>query len=318
MEVSQAGDEGAADVVALIPTLRRSERLDRAIDSVLASDGQGDVRVLCVVNGGDGHADPIVEGRVTFLQTGVNLGWAGGLNFGRQHSNATYLWAVQDDMVVEPGCLELLLQALHEQPRVGAVRPLAVDDRGRVKRRSGGVYLSLDGMPLRGWPMRSRSAGSVRLPDDLSYVAGSGLLIRATAWDDAGGWDEQYYPVQYADADFNARLQAAGWDVTMIRDAHMHHASSSSSPSLFRSLLSFHHSRRYRDAWLVDQARQAQEVPRLHPDVTRDQLALLLAQSTGALFAVDAWQRSERFHHRLRRRARGLLWTARAFVDRRV
>lgn len=312
--------EVEAQVVAIIPALRRSDRLHRCLDSLLSVGKEHDLRVLCVINGGDGHAPAMTDGRVTFVEAGINLGWPGGLEFGRRGVRAEFLWVVQDDMVMLPGCLDHLLGALERDPTLGAVRPLIVDHRGRVRRRSGGVYLDAAGMPVRGWPMRSRRASTIRIPSDLSYIAGSGMLVRDDAWMDAGGWDWRYYPVQFADADFNARLRAAGWRISLEPQAHARHEVSASSPDHFRALLSFHNGQRYRRRWVDDPDGTAgtDEPPTVHPDVSREQLAEMLVLSNAALFDLDAWLGTQHVQPPVRQRWRGLLWTLRAFVDPRL
>lgn len=307
----------SADVVAIVPTLRLSERLDRCIASVLASDTDRDVRVLVVVNGGDGSAEPLVDGRTTVVQVGVNLGFSGALTFGASLAESEFVWVVQDDMTVEPDCLAALDRALDSSPDLGAARPVMLDEKGRVTRRSGGVVLTPDGAVVRGWPMRSRPLDGLQQPRELTYVAGSGMLVRRQAWDDAGGWGPEYYPVQWSDADFCRRLAQAGWAFRLEPTAHARHKGSSSTPRHLRFLLSFHNGRKYRARW-IDEAPAPTNPPNVHPAVTREQLAAMVTSSNGALSDVDAWMASRSLPHRARQRIRGTWWTLRAFVDPRL
>lgn len=310
-----------ADIVVLIPTLKKSPRLTACIESVLRSaraheqaSGQG-TKVLVVINGGDGATAPATEGDVTYIETGVNLGWAGGLVFGYERVSSRFVWVIQDDMTVDDTCLTNLMRAMEEHPEAGAVRPVMLDKRGRIARRSVGGYLDVNGGPSRGWPMRSRPT-SAAIPDDMDYVAGSGLLIRGEAWQQAGGWDWRYYPVGYADVDFNARLKKAGWTVRVVTTAHAHHEGSASSPTNTRYLLAFHNRRRFAANWRPQTNEQppVNESPNVHPDVSKERLAELLSLSNSALFDIDEWLATQRIYRPFRQRVRGLYWTARAFI----
>ncbi|MBI1351810.1 MAG: glycosyltransferase [Actinomycetales bacterium] len=308
----------AAPIVALVPTLGAFPRLAACVRSLLGSSGSEDLEILVVVNGGDGHRPPERDGRVVTVRTGVNLGWAGGLTFGRRLVDAEYLWVVQDDMTILPGCLEGLRSAMQADPGLGGVRPMMVDDKGRVARRSGGGYLDDGGHVVRGWPMRSRRLDRLRVPDDLDYIAGSGMLIRSEAWDAAGGWDWRYYPVQYADIDFTQRLRSTGWRVALTASALARHAGSGSTGSTLRHFLAFHNRRRYEHRWLLD-GKDPEGAPdavaRVHPDISVEHVADLLALSNDALRDLDAWARTQHVARPVSSRARGAYWRAWAYLD---
>jgi len=306
-----------AEVVAIIPTLSRSRNLDRCIGALLSESDDQDLRILVVGNGGDTGSHPSLDERVTYVSVGVNLGWAGGLRFGRQRIDAQFIWAIQDDMTILPGCLRGLVSVLKSDVGLGAVRPAIVDDRGRLARRSCGGYVDDRGTVMRGWPMRGRRLHGLRVPTDLSYIASSGMLIRAGAWDDVGGWDGRYYPVQYADVDFCARLSANGWRFSIVPGALARHAGSASSPSNLRNLLSFHNRRRFSEVWLGGSApaNWLDQAPAIHPDVSKEMLAELLALSNAALFDLDSWLATQHVIRPFSQRIRGAYWTARAFAD---
>ena len=308
-----------ARVVAIVPTLRRSTRLDRCLESVRKAGAGHDLKVLVIVNGGDGSRPAVPEGEVTYLETGVNLGWAGGLTFGFARTSSDFTWAVQDDMVVDSRCLTNLMKALDDDPGLAAARPLVLDARGRIQRRSGGGYLDEDGSLVRGWPMRARPQ-TTAIPTDFDFVTGSGMLVRSQVWRGVGGWDPGYYPVGYADVDFNQRLVAAGWKVALEPTATCTHPGSASTPTHLRFLLSFHNRRRFAQNWRSpksDSPDPLEEVLRPHPDISREQLAQLLAWSNAVLFDIDDWLATQHIARPVSQRMRGLYWTARAWLSRR-
>ena len=48
-------------------------------------------------------------------------------------------------------------------------------------------------------------------------------MIRRDAFDEVGGFDEQFYPAWYEDVDFCQRLKARGWDVYFAPQAEFLH-----------------------------------------------------------------------------------------------
>ena len=58
---------------------------------------------------------------VVCLETGINLGYAGGNNFGISYAldrGADFVWVLNNDAVVDPGCLATLLQTFARADRV--------------------------------------------------------------------------------------------------------------------------------------------------------------------------------------------------------
>jgi GT2 family glycosyltransferase len=65
----------------------------------------------------------------------------------------------------------------------------------------------------------------------VDYCGLSSLLVRASAWDAAGGLDERFYPVYYVDVDLGLTLRHCGWTVLYEpRSRVRHHRGSSAGP----------------------------------------------------------------------------------------
>jgi GT2 family glycosyltransferase len=117
---SQPTEPPAADgelVVAVVLTYRRTDLLRGSVEAVLGQTRPPD-RVLVVDNdhmaAGALAADGGPADGVEVLETGSNLGPAGGYEFGFREAlerGATKLWTVDDDLVPERDCLERLLAA---------------------------------------------------------------------------------------------------------------------------------------------------------------------------------------------------------------
>ncbi|MBQ8683106.1 MAG: glycosyltransferase family 2 protein [Clostridia bacterium] len=105
-------------IAAIVVTYNRKEYLLRCIEA-LEQQACPQLDILLIDNAStDGTAEavtPLAEaGRVQYINTGANLGGAGGFNFGMRaamEAGYDYLWIMDDDCIPDPGALAALLEA---------------------------------------------------------------------------------------------------------------------------------------------------------------------------------------------------------------
>jgi GT2 family glycosyltransferase len=229
-------DPDAAEVVALIPTLGTdADRLARCVTSLESQTME--LGVVVLVNSPETGRIHDLPGEVVVVECGLNLGWAGALTFGRSLADPGYLWLVQDDMVAAPDALAVLRAALEADRTLGLVSPVTVGDDGLVPAHSLGGSLESDGV-LRTWfPPVATSPDELSGLTEMSYVASRGMLVRARAWDDAGGMCPLFHPVMYADVDFCVGVRRAGWSVASVSRAWVRHTQNGSTTRPFAQFL---------------------------------------------------------------------------------
>jgi hypothetical protein len=213
---------GTEDTLAC---LRSVERLDYPAFSVLVVDNGSRPETLGRVRAGLGTA--------TLLENGSNLGFALGNNRGIEWAvdrGAEYVFLLNNDTVVDPGCLATLVEIAESDPSVGIVgavnfylsRPDVIwYSGGIVDWRSGTLWdptsektlAELNGIP------------SVREVDD---VAGSSLLIRASVIREIGLMDPRYF-MYYEETDWCLRAKRRGYRVVACLDGRIWHKVSGSA-----------------------------------------------------------------------------------------
>ncbi|MBI2149061.1 MAG: hypothetical protein HYU27_00450 [Acidobacteria bacterium] len=62
--------------------------------------------------------------------------------------------------------------------------------------------------------------------------AAAALMVRRDAYEEVGGFDEQFYPAWYEDVDFCKRLKTRGWEIYFIPRAEFLHAGGYSAEAL--------------------------------------------------------------------------------------
>lgn len=149
--------------------------------------------------GGDLGTSPAV----TFIQTGANLGFAGGCNVGLRHvlarNDAEYVWLLNSDTLVPPDSLRALVERARATPQAGIVGSVVLHlDRPDVVQALGGFGFSA--WTVRAWPIGAeRLRASLAAPDyaeaeaAMRYVVGASMLVSVPFLRDIGLMYEGYF-----------------------------------------------------------------------------------------------------------------------------
>jgi hypothetical protein len=155
------------------------------------------------------------------------------LGFGANHNqvlhalledrSARYALILNDDTVLEPLAVTRLVRALDADPARGAVVPKIVDQKGRQP-------ASRLAYPTIGRALVSDCRDQYEFAEDepdTGYLQGCCLLLRLSAIEAVGGFDERFF-LFYEDSDLSRRLVDAGWGLAVCPEAtvlHIGHAS---------------------------------------------------------------------------------------------
>ena len=192
-----------------------------AVRSLLASSVPSDV--IVVNNDCPGSADvmrfPDRPEAVRVIEAETNRGFASGVNLGIRAAlerGAEAVFLLNNDAVVEPDTLAELRAAAQERPEFGILAPVVyyADARDQVwsagwRRRPARLLTPLSTLSGR----RSAEADS---------VAGCAMLIRRSALDRIGLFDERFF-LYYEDVDLCRRAWAAGIRVGVVSAASAYH-----------------------------------------------------------------------------------------------
>jgi hypothetical protein len=147
--------------------------------------------------GGDSTINP----SLILIQTGANLGFAGGNNVGLRYALARedfdYVWLLNNDTVVEPQALEAMLTRMESDPSVGICGStlLRYNTPAKVQVRGGGYYCKWLGLP---WHLGQlgcddETVDVKRVERWMNYVVGASMLVSRRFLDDVGLLAEDYF-----------------------------------------------------------------------------------------------------------------------------
>jgi GT2 family glycosyltransferase len=237
-------------VSIVILTRHRPQRLERCLAALARLPDPLSREILILLNGADADVRAMLDERVTHvrvLESAVNLGFAGGCNMAAAVATGRYLVFLNDDTEVEAGWLQSLVEVADLDPRVGAVGSCILFHDGSVQ--EAGSIIWRDGSTMavgRGEPPESPSVSFVHQVD---YCSACSLLVRRDAWNEVGGFCEDYFPAYYEDVDFCLSIRALGYRVLYAPRSRVRHDEGGSSDPAFRVFLHRYQRRRFRQRW---------------------------------------------------------------------
>ena len=183
--------------------------LARCIDSI-KSQGR-EVEILVVDNDSrDGSAQraKVAHPGIRLLVDGVNDGFAGGANRGALQAKGDALLFLNPDVILGPGCLTALLDAVWETGAPTLCAPVICDqDGGRVEYGFSVDYVGdLIALKSPGLPL---------------FLSGCALMTTRTAFITLGGFDAAFF-MFCEDLDLCWRALLHGFDVRVVPDAQHH------------------------------------------------------------------------------------------------
>ena len=172
---------------------------------------------------------------VRLVEAQANLGFGGGCNLAASVARGEYLVMLNDDCIVAPGWLEWLVSTADANPQAAAVGSLVLFPDGRIQEAGSVIWADGSTMPVgRNLPGNSLEWHFVRQVD---YVSACSLLVRRRAWEQVGGFDNDYHPAYYEDVDLCLALRESGYQVLLEPRSRVWHHESASSDELVKTFL---------------------------------------------------------------------------------
>ena len=188
-------------------------------------------------------AEQISSARV--IREPRNRGYGAACNRGARETGRELVLFLNSDAVVAPGAVEALAAALDREPRAAVVGPrlenpertlqpsiLRLPRLSRIFFESSGLAYMTKGL-LRG---HSATREDHSRAQEVECVKGAALLVRRTAFEEVGGFDEHFF-LYAEESDLCARLGKRGWKILFEPAARVvHRGGASGGDALFGQL----------------------------------------------------------------------------------
>ncbi|MBL8157027.1 MAG: glycosyltransferase family 2 protein [Anaerolineae bacterium] len=187
------------------------------------------VKVIVVDNASsDGSVEAIraAHPRMTLIDTGANLGFTGGNNIGIRRAldeGADYVMLLNNDTVVAPDFVDLLVEAMQHDPTLGVVGPMIYYYSAPDTIWSAGGEIDWKQGTTRmiglNEPDQSQFGLSPRLVD---FISGCALMASRAVWEKAGLLDDKFF-MYYEETEWCVRAGRAGYKLALIPSSMIWH-----------------------------------------------------------------------------------------------
>lgn len=215
MGSSDARSEGLVAVIVL--TVNQKDKTVRLLESFTPAERSGS-HFLVWDNGSTDGTTAAVRGRFPEIHVHhhqTNLGVASGRNAAAalaiERFRPTHLLFLDNDMLVNPGFIDALLEPFATDSRLGQTQAklLFMNEPDRIN-DGGGCRISF-------WLGRTRPVGFREVDrGQRDHIApctacGGAMLVRTDVFQELGGFDSGFDPFGPEDLDFSLRLQKSGY-----------------------------------------------------------------------------------------------------------
>ncbi len=237
------------EVSVIIPHLDRADLLLPCLSSLSRLEGVSGPEIVVVANGTPAEGLAQFRGRedIVLVSSPVNLGFAGGCNWGARFARGRHLVFLNDDIEVEPGWLAALLSVVAGDERIGAVGGSSVSFDGVLQEAGCVLWSNGETHRLgRGSPPPSQATGG---HPDVDYCSACALLVTRVGWEAVGGFDENFYPGYYEDVDLCLSLRAHGFRTVCAAGARVRHHEGASTDMAHRLMVAGRSRRYFVEKW---------------------------------------------------------------------
>jgi GT2 family glycosyltransferase/glycosyltransferase involved in cell wall biosynthesis len=189
----------------------------------LRANFAGGIELIIVDNGSSDDTRRIGDflTGAKIIRENTNIGFLRAANRALAAATADAVLYLNNDTELAFGAVEAALARLVQEPCIGAVCGKILRSHGALQEAGCIIWRdATTGGYLRDAPAASPAANIVR---DVDFGSGVFLLCRARAVKDLGGFDEDFAPAYYEDADLCVRLHAAGWRIVYDPAITVHH-----------------------------------------------------------------------------------------------
>lgn len=167
---------------------------------------------------------------VTCIQSGGNLGSAGGNNVGINAAyelGYDYFWMLNNDTYVDNIALSALINVIDADQKIGIVgSKIYFADSKRLWFAGGEVnpYMGTS----KHFGINEEDHGQYDDINEVDFIVGCSMLFRRELVEEIGLLEEDYF-IYYEDTDWNVRAKRNGWKIIYVPQSIIYHKESSST-----------------------------------------------------------------------------------------
>ena len=140
-----------------------------------------------------------------------NEGYLRSMNRGAALARGEWIVLCNNDIEVQPGWMEAMLDCAESDESVGVVAPKFISPDGSLC--EAGAIIWSDGTGANFGRGDEPGRFQYEYRREVDYGSAAALMVRGQLWTEVGGFDERYLPMYYEDADLCFEAHERGWRV---------------------------------------------------------------------------------------------------------
>jgi GT2 family glycosyltransferase len=207
----------------VIPLYRAPELTRAALETIVAHTPDARYEVILVEDDADPGTKALLDQvrGARILRNEENLGYMRSVERAVAEAHGRWLVLCNNDIEVQPGWLASLLECGESSPDVAIVTPKYLYPDGSLAEAGGLIWR--DGTGANYGRGGDPSDCHYEYRREVDYGSAAALLVRKSAWQEVGGFDERFLPMYYEDTDLCFGLRALGYRVLFEPRAHVIH-----------------------------------------------------------------------------------------------
>jgi GT2 family glycosyltransferase len=161
---------------------------------------------------------------VILLETGQNLGFAGGNNPGIRYAMQQmpdFVWLLNNDTEPEPDALTHMVRRAERDPKIGSVGSVLMSaDRTHI--------LAWGGGRVNRWVGYTQHATGPKHDRWFDYITAASMLVPCKTFEHIGLLDDRYF-LYWEDTEFGFRLRKNGWKLAVASESCVIHKENGST-----------------------------------------------------------------------------------------
>lgn len=200
-------------VSIIIPVYNAWEVNEKCIASIIEHTTDVAYEVIVADDGSTDETKNIAAyfRNVVHVRNETNLGFLLNCNNAATHARGQYLHFLNNDTEVTPGWLSALVRIMENDEQVGMVGSKLIYPDGKLQEAGGIIWNDASG-----WNYGNKQdpdAPAFNYVKEADYISGASVMIRASLWNEIGGFDTLYSPAYFEDTDLAFEARKRGYKV---------------------------------------------------------------------------------------------------------
>jgi GT2 family glycosyltransferase len=222
------------DVSIVIPVYGALELVNQTLLSLYRADIKN-CEIICVDDCAPTNSfyDYAMYENIVVVKNKQNMGFSNTCNNGVKHARGKYVLLLNSDTVVCKSAVELAIDKLKSDPKIGIVGSKLLNIDGTVQEAGGIIWSNSNVINF----MRGKNNYTPYTEFDrfADYVSGAAFFFSKDFWVKLNGFDKQFSPAYYEDTEICVRAKSKGYKVVYCHDSEIIHAEGGTNGTDIRS-----------------------------------------------------------------------------------